>query len=201
MSFPLWSLTNWSHTESKVTRGGKIFTGRVSDLVCVQCRADLPRPSPQWAERSSGSPPRPWGLRSVWSCVESTSELKKKEHITQNAVLFLFFSPRAGRSFTYSSKTQKEALTGCLWICSPRLFAKFTSGVSVLMVTSGSFAVGSRETEVSVVDFFVESRKTRLTESGCMHYGTIMYYQAGNECWSIIEKKQKKQTYIITKKK
>lgn len=49
------------------------------------------------------------------------------------------------------------------------------------MVTSGSFAVGSRETEVSVVDFFVESRKNSLTESGCMHYGTIMYYQAGNE--------------------
>lgn len=108
----------------------------------------------------------------------------------------VFFLSWAGRSFTYSSKTQKEALTGCLWICSPRVFAKFTSGVSVLMVTSGSFAVGSRETEVSVVDFFMESRKNSLTESGCMHYGTIMYYQAGNEYWSIIGKKTQ---YIATK--
>lgn len=194
MIFPLWSLTNWSHTVSKVTRGGKIITGCVSDLVYVQCRVYLPRPSPQWAERSSGSPPRPWGLRSVWSCVESTSGLQKRR-VAQNAVCFFFLS-WAGRSFTYSSKTQKEALTGCLWICSPRVFAKFTSGVSVLMVTSGSFAVGSRETEVSVVDFFVESRKNSLTESGCMHYGTIMYYQAGNEYWSIIGKKTQ---YIATK--
>lgn len=46
----------------------------------------------------------------------------------------------------------------------------------MLMVTSGSFAVGSREAEVNVLDFFVESSTNRLTESGRMHYGTIIYH-------------------------
>lgn len=174
MSLPLWNQWQIALAQCLKPHGeAKITTGCVSDLVCVRCRVDPPRPSPQWAERSSGSPPQPWGLRSVWSCVESTLGVKKRgtSHRMQ-----LFFLSWAGRSFTYSSKTQKEALTGCLWMCSPRLFAKFTSGVSVLMVTSGSFAVGSREAEVNVLDFFVESSTNRLTESGRMHYGTIIYH-------------------------
>lgn len=116
MSFPLWSLTNWSHTESKVTRGGKIFTGRVSDLVCVQCRADLPRPSPQWAERSSGSPPRPWGLRSVWSCVESTSGLKKRAHHTECSFVFVPPPELDDRSLTHRRRRKRRWLDVCEYV-------------------------------------------------------------------------------------
>lgn len=112
MFFPLWSLTNWSHTVSKVTRGGKIITGCVSDLVYVQCRVYLPRPSPQWAERSSGSPPRPWGLRSVWSCVESTSGLQKRR-VAQNAVCFFFYPELDDRSLTHQRRRKRRWLDVC----------------------------------------------------------------------------------------
>lgn len=44
--------------------------------------------------------------------------------------------------FTYSSKMQKDEPTGCLWIFSPCLFSKSTTGkwVSALIIASGSWA-------------------------------------------------------------
>lgn len=113
MSLPLWNQWQIALAQCLKPHGeAKITTGCVSDLVCVRCRVDPPRPSPQWAERSSGSPPQPWGLRSVWSCVESTLGVKKRG-TSHRMQLFFFYPGLDDRSLTHRRRRKRRWLDVC----------------------------------------------------------------------------------------